>query len=99
MPDVKQTNGEFTLNKKVSGAVLATAVAGFLLSTPVLAESQSTSSSKVKCAGIHSCKGNSDCKGNGNSKCKGHNKCAPYGWKYTSSEEACKDQGGKVYKR
>lgn len=87
------------MNNKVTGAVLATAVAGFLLSAPAMAEPKAASTGKVKCAGIHSCKGNSDCRGNGNSKCKGHNKCAPYGWKYTSSEQACEDKGGKVYKR
>ena len=85
------------MNKKVTGALLATAVASFVLTAPAIAEPKA-SSAKVKCAGIHSCKGNSDCKGNGNAKCKGHNACAPYGWKYTSSAEACEKQGGEVFK-
>ena len=84
--------------KKLTGALLATAVAGFVLSAPVAAENQPASSAKVKCSGIHSCRGNSDCKGNGNSKCKGHNACSPYGWKYTASAKDCKAQGGKIFK-
>lgn len=67
------------MNKKVTGAWLATAVASFVLTAPAIAEPKA-STGKVKCAGIHSCKGNSDRKGNGNTKCKGHNTWAPYGW-------------------
>lgn len=86
------------MKKSMSSTMLATAVAGFVLSGCATAEKSAVAETKVKCSGIHSCAGNSDCAGNGNAKCKGHNKCAPYGWKYSASEKECTEKGGKVFK-
>ncbi len=79
------------------GAILATAVAMMFMANPSFAQEATPSSAqqaKVKCVGTNDCKGKSACKtatspGPGQNSCKGH------GLSMTSSEQECKDKGGK----
>ncbi len=81
--------------KGLTGAILAAAVGAIFLTTPVFAQSSSTSSThaKVKCVGANSCKGQSACKGVSNS-CKGQNACKGQGFTKTSSADECTAKGG-----
>ena len=86
--------------KTVTGAVLAAAVGAIFLTTPVLAQSSSdssTSASSVKCVGGNSCKGQSSCKSASNG-CMGQNSCKGKGWVMATSAKICTDKGGKPEK-
>jgi len=84
------------MNKKLKGAVLASAVAGlFLAGHAALAKDSKTTEAKVHCSGINACAGKGACKSAENS-CKGQNSCKGKGWIEVSSEKECIDKGGKV---
>lgn len=80
---------------KSTGALLATVVAGLVLTGTGLAKAQETAPAKVKCEGINSCKGSGMCKSAANA-CKGQNGCQGKGWIEVGSEKECTDKGGKV---
>jgi hypothetical protein len=80
-----------------TGAFLATAVAMMFMANPSLAQEATPSSpqqAKVKCVGANDCKGKSACK-TATSPGPGQNSCSGKGLKMTSSEQECKDKGGK----
>jgi len=81
--------------KAISGIALATAAAGLLAVTPVLAGSGATAA-KVHCVGVNACKGKSDCKTATNA-CKGHNNCKGHGF-VAMTKKTCEQIGGKVGK-
>lgn len=84
------------MNKaKLSGAVLATAVALAFMGTAVqAADSSSATQAQVKCVGGNSCKGQSACK-SASSDCKGQNACKGKGYMMSSSAKECLAAGGK----
>lgn len=80
---------------KITGAMLATAVAlVFMGSAAQAADSSSSAPSQVKCVGGNSCKGQSACKG-ASSDCKGQNGCKGKGYVMTPSAKDCVAAGGK----
>ena len=84
--------------KKLTGAIIATAVAGLFLAGHGLAEEKAgemTKEGKVHCMGINSCAGKGACKSADNA-CKGKNSCKGKGWLPTETEKECTDKGGKV---
>ena len=83
--------------KKVTGAALALAAAGMVMTSPAsLAMSGDAGSSNVHCYGVNKCKGHNDCKTSSNA-CKGHAKCKGHGF-VSMSATACDHVGGKVGK-
>ena len=81
----------------VSGAILATGVALLFMANPSFAQDASPSSpdaAKVRCLGANDCKGKSACK-TATSPGPGQNSCSGKGLAMTSSEQECKDKGGK----
>jgi len=84
--------------KKVTGAILASMVAGIMISGKVMAEDTPTAAeAKVKCSGINSCKGTSACHSADNA-CAGQNACKGKGWIEVNAKE-CTDKGGTVVKK
>ncbi len=83
------------MNSKITGALVATAVAGlFIAGAAKAADEAPATGAKVKCEGINSCKGHGSCKGAGHG-CAGQNGCAGKGWVETTKEE-CAAKNGKV---
>ena len=77
------------------GLVLASAVAGLVLSGSVSANASDKAETKtVKCAGINACSGKGECAGAGHD-CGRKNECKGKGWMKTTAEE-CKEKGGSV---
>lgn len=86
------------MNKKLTGAILATAVASFLVGGEVKAhEGHGAQTGKVKCSGINACSGKSACHTADNA-CAGKNACKGKGWLEVGNEKECTDKGGKVVK-
>lgn len=84
------------MNKKLTAAFLASAVAGLFLSGNVMAEeAPSGEEVKVKCEGTNACHGKGACKSEGNG-CAGQNSCKGKGWEFKASKEECEKAGGKV---
>jgi hypothetical protein len=80
---------------KLTGAVLATAVAlAFMGNAVQAADSSGATQSQVKCVGGNSCKGQSACK-SASSDCKGQNACKGKGYVMSSSAKECLASGGK----
>jgi hypothetical protein len=81
---------------KVTGAMLATAVALAFMGSVVQAAdtSGSPAASQVKCVGGNSCKGQSACK-SASSDCKGQNACKGKGYVMTPGAKECVAAGGK----
>ena len=86
------------MNKnKITGAMLATAVALVFAGNAVYAADGTDSnaaSSSVKCVGGNACKGQSLCQ-SANSGCKGQNACKGKGYVMTLSTKECVAAGGK----
>ena len=83
------------MDKKLTGAVLATAVAGLFLSGQILAEETAGGAKepeKVCCKGANSCKGQGACGGADNA-CAWKNGCSGKGW-IKASKDDCKAKGG-----
>ena len=78
---------------KTKGLRLAAAVAGLLMTMPVIAFAGEGGDAKVMCEGANSCKGKSSCKSAKNA-CAGKNGCAGKGW-VALTEDECKAMGGK----
>ncbi|MBI2083136.1 MAG: hypothetical protein HYT76_06160 [Deltaproteobacteria bacterium] len=84
------------MNKKLKGAILATAVAGFFFAAgTVNAAEEKKEEAKVKCSGINACGGKGAC-GGAEHDCAGKNSCKGKGWVKVGSEKECTDKGGKV---
>lgn len=85
------------MNKKLTAAFLATAVAGLFLSGNVMSEEAPTTGgeAKVKCQGANACKGQGACKSEANA-CAGQNGCKGKGWIEATSKEECEKAGGTV---
>ena len=79
---------------KLTGVMLATAVALTFMAQPPLSADDS-SKAQVKCVGGNSCKGQSACQ-TASSSCKGQNSCKGKGWVMTPSAAACTQAGGHV---
>jgi hypothetical protein len=86
---------------KLTGAVLATAVAlmfvGNAMADDTSSSSSGAASAQVKCVGGNACKGQSACK-SASSSCKGQNACKGKGYVMTSSTKDCQTAGGRVSK-
>jgi hypothetical protein len=82
---------------RITGAMLATAVAFMFVGNAMAADSPDASAAQVKCVGGNSCKGQSACK-SVQSSCKGQNACKGKGFVMSSSEKDCQAAGGKVEK-
>ena len=86
------------MNKtKLTGAMLATAVALVFAGNTVYAADSSESkpaTPSVKCVGGNACKGQSLCQ-SANSGCKGQNACKGKGYVMTPSAKECVAAGGK----
>lgn len=83
------------MSKKLTGAVLATAVAGLILSGQAMADEKAKNEGKVKCVGINGCKGTTACHTEGKNACSGKNECKGQGWIYTKDAKECDSKGGK----
>jgi uncharacterized membrane protein len=84
------------MNKsRLTGAVLATAVAlSFMGGAAIAADDSSAAASQVKCVAGNACKGQSACK-SAASDCKGQNACKGKGYVMMSSDKECMAAGGK----
>lgn len=88
------------MNKKLTGALVATAVAGLFLAGNSFAQATGTSAAAakeaktVKCWGGNECKGKGSCKGEANA-CAGKNGCKGKAW-INTTEADCKAKGGTV---
>ena len=86
------------MNKsKLTGAMLATAVALIFAGNAVYAADSTDSkaaAASVKCVGGNACKGQSLCQ-SANSGCKGQNACKGKGYVMTPSAKECVAAGGK----
>lgn len=90
------------MNKKQTGAMLASVVAGLVLSGNVFAKEKTvtkeqTKETQIKCMGVNSCKGQGMCKSAENS-CKGSNSCKGKGLVHAKNEKECTDKKGSVVK-
>ncbi len=86
------------MNSKITGALVATAVAGlFLAGTAKAADGTAPAGSgaKVKCEGVNSCKGHGSCKG-ADHGCAGQNGCKGKGWVETTKEDCATKKGTVV---
>jgi hypothetical protein len=85
---------------KVTGAVVASLVAGLFAANAVAADKAAPAketSTKVKCTGVNECKGKGECgSADGKHACAGHNDCKGKGWISMDSAKACTDKGGSV---
>ena len=82
---------------KLTGAILATAVALIFAGNASYAADSSDSStqaSQVKCVGGNACKGQSLCQ-SAESSCKGSNACKGKGYVMTPTAKECIAAGGK----
>ncbi len=82
---------------KVTGAMLATAVALIFAGNAAYAADSSDSTaaaSQVKCVGGNACKGQSACQ-SAESSCKGRNSCKGKGYVMTPTAKECLAAGGK----
>jgi hypothetical protein len=82
---------------KLTGAMLATAVALVFAGNAVYAADSSNSTaapSQVKCVGGNACKGQSLCQ-SAESSCKGANACKGKGYVMTPTAKECVAAGGK----
>lgn len=94
---VQAAKKEDSVNKQVTGALIATAVAGLLFGGQALAaDSGGGEAAKVKCVGGNDCKAKGAC-GTAEHSCAGQNACKGKGWIMTT-EADCKAKGGKVSK-
>jgi hypothetical protein len=83
------------MKKILTGAVVATAVAGFFLAgNAVAAESGAKEAKTVKCWGANACKGKTGCKTSKNA-CAGKNGCKGQGWEKMTEKE-CTTKGGST---
>lgn len=84
------------MDKKLKGALIATAVAGlFAAGGAVADDAAGGTDAEVKCLGVNECKGTSQCGVPGEHSCHGANSCKGKGW-IKMSEKDCKEKGGKV---
>lgn len=83
------------MDRRVKGALIATAVAGLFVAGGAAAQDGGGTASNVKCLGINDCKGTSACGVPGGHSCHGANECKGKGW-ISVSEEECKKKGGTV---
>ena len=83
------------IRKGLTGAVLATAVAGMFVAGTAFAN-EPAKDAKVKCAGVNACKGHGKCHGAKN-ECAGKNGCKGQGWE-EMSEADCTAKHGTVAK-
>lgn len=82
--------------KKLTGAVIAAAVAGLFMAGRAIAGDQAGGhDAKVCCSGGNACKGKGACKGQDNS-CSGKNGCKGKGWVKMEGADACTKASGKV---
>ena len=82
---------------KLTGAMLATAVALIFAGNAAYAADSSDSTaaaSQVKCVGGNACKGQSACQ-SAESSCKGSNACKGKGYVMTPTSKECLAAGGK----
>jgi uncharacterized membrane protein len=82
---------------KLTGAMMATAVALIFAGNTVYAAdspNSTSAASQVKCVGGNSCKGQSLCQ-SAESGCKGQNACKGKGYVMTPSAKECVAAGGK----
>ncbi|MGH7925201.1 MAG: BufA2 family periplasmic bufferin-type metallophore [Candidatus Binatus sp.] len=85
------------MNKtKLTGAMLATAVALIFAGSAVYAadSSDSAAAAQVKCVGGNSCKGQSACQ-SAQSSCQGQNACKGKGYVMMPTAKECIAAGGK----
>ncbi|MFZ0678404.1 hypothetical protein [Candidatus Binatus sp.] len=87
------------MRAKITGAMLATAVALIFAGNAVQAadsidSSAAAASSQVKCVGGNACKGQSLCQ-SAESSCKGANACKGKGYVMTPTAKECIAAGGK----
>lgn len=82
--------------KKLTGAAIATAAAGLILSgcESMPGGGDAAKEASVHCHGINACKGTTACKTAGNA-CKGQNSCKGTGWLPMSKSE-CDSKGGST---
>lgn len=80
---------------KFFGSFVASAVAGLVVSSPVLANepAKKAEGEKMACQN-NSCKGKSGCMGFGNANCAGKNECKGHGTMKAKDEAGCKKAGG-----
>ncbi len=82
------------VQKKLSGAALAMAAAGFVGSAMVAPSIASAEEAQVECWGINGCAGQNDCK-TAENDCKGMAECKGQGFVLLTAE-ACEEKGGEV---
>jgi len=82
---------------RLTGAVLATAVALMFAGTVANAAGDSSGAPQVKCLGGNACKGQSACK-SASSSCQGQNSCKGKGFVMSASIKECQAAGGKPEK-
>ncbi|MGH7788353.1 MAG: BufA2 family periplasmic bufferin-type metallophore [Candidatus Binatia bacterium] len=83
------------MNKHVTGALIATAVAALFVAAGAEAQAYRDGlAAKVHCEGANACKGQSSCKSERNA-CSGKNDCKGKGWIAISAAD-CVAKGGTV---
>lgn len=86
---------------KITGAIVAAAVAGLFVAGQASAEEKKADAgkkaeeAKVCCEGSNACKGKGACHGKDNA-CAGKNGCKGKGWVKADNAEACTKDHGKV---
>jgi uncharacterized membrane protein len=80
---------------KVTGAVVATVVAGLFAANTYAADAGTAKAGKVKCSAVNECKGKGECSAEGHS-CAGHNDCKGKGWITLADAKTCTDKKGTV---
>jgi uncharacterized membrane protein len=96
-PDGKNREQEdSSMNRAMTGAVIATAVASLFAAKIAVAEynQKGEEAKKVHCHNVNECKGKGEC-GTATHDCAGKNACKGKGW-ISLTEEECKERGGQV---
>ncbi len=83
------------IETKTGAALLASAVAGLLMTATLSTQASAGGGEKVKCYGVNKCKGTGACGGKGHS-CAGENACKGQGFLKMDEETCLKIEGGRL---
>ena len=83
------------IGMKNGAALLASAVAGLLMTTGVATTAAASDGEAVHCYGVNKCKGTGACGGKGHS-CAGENSCKGQGFLDVDKDTCLKIEGGRL---
>ena len=80
---------------KNTAALVASAIAGLLMTAGVTTTAAADDGDSVRCYGVNKCKGTGECGGKGHS-CAGENSCMAQGYLNMDKDTCLKIEGGRL---